>query len=185
MPYLPYIIIGAIVLILVIYVISTYNKLVSERLKVDNQWSQINIVLKQRADLIPNVVNTVSGYAGHEKEIFTKISDARTRSISAKNPEDGIKAAGDLSAAIGRLFAVAEAYPDLKANENFMDLQRQLSGIEKRIADFRQFYNDTVMRYNQNIVTFPSVIIASMFKFTERPFFEVSEADTKNPEVKF
>lgn len=182
---MPYIIAGGIVLIIIIYIISTYNKLVSERLKVDNQWSQINIVLKQRADLIPNVVNTVSGYASHEKEIFIKISEARNRSISASNPEEGIKAAGELSNAIGRLFAVAEAYPELKANENFMDLQRQLSGLEKKIADFRQFYNDTVMRYNKNIVTFPPNIIASMFKFTERPFFEVSEQDTKNPEVKF
>ena len=144
---MPYIIIGAVVLLIVLYVISTYNKLVNERLKVDNQWSQINIVLKQRTDLIPNVVNTVSGYASHEKEIFNNLSEARARSMSAKTPADEMKAAGEMSAALGRLFAVAEAYPDLKANVNFLELQKQLSSIEKKIADFRQFYNDTFMRF--------------------------------------
>ncbi|HBL84164.1 MAG: hypothetical protein A2Y17_12935 [Clostridiales bacterium GWF2_38_85] len=182
---MPYIIAGGIIVLIILYVISTYNRLVNERLKVGNQWSQVNIILKQRTDLIPNIVNTVSGYASHEKEIFNNLSEARARSMSAKTPADEMKAAGEMSAALGRLFAVAEAYPDLKANVNFLELQHQLTSIEKKIADFRQFYNDIVMRYNKLIITIPSNIIASMFKFEQKPFFQITEAEAKVPEVKF
>ena len=167
------------------YVISTYNKLVSERLKVDNQWSQIDIVLKQRNDTIPNLVKIVQSYAAHEKELLENVTEARNRYIRAENTEQSVHAASELSDAMGRLFAVAESYPDLKSNANFMDLQNRYYAMENKIADFRQFFNDTVMRYNRLILTFPSSLIAGMFHFEQRSFFQVDEADRKNPEIQF
>ena len=167
------------------YAVSTYNKLVSERLKVDNQWSQIDIVLKQRNDTIPNLVKIVEGYATHEKELLEHVTEARNRYVGAETPEQSVHAASELSTALGRLFAVAENYPDLKANANFMDLQNRYYGMESKIADFRQFFNDTVMRYNRLILTFPSSVIAGMFHFEQRSFFQVEETDKQAPTIQF
>lgn len=171
--------------IVMVWVMSTYNKLVSERLKVQTQWSQIDVVLKQRADLIPNLVETVKGYASHEKEMLQAVTDARSRYIGSQNQDAQIQASNALSGALGKLMAVAEAYPELKANQNFLDLQRQMGGLENKIADFRQFYNDMVMRYNRLLVTIPSNIIASMFKFREAYFYKVEEAEKTMPKIKF
>lgn len=183
---MPYVLIPvALVIILIIWVIVSYNNLVREQLKVDNQWSQINVQLKMRADVIPNLVETVSGYASHEKSLLNEVTQARTRFMSAGTPAETMKASGELSQTLGRLLAVSEAYPDLKANANFLNLQQQISEIEKRIADFRQFYNDTVMRYNRLIKTFPSNIVAGLFKFQEKTFLEVDSQDQVRPTVKF
>ena len=178
-------ILAVVVLIIVFYVISAYNRLVSEQLKVDNQWSQIDIVMKQRNDTLPNLMNVVSGYATHEKELFEEVSNARMRYTNASDTDESVQAASELSGCISRLFAIAENYPELKANANFMDLQNKISSLEEKIADFRQFYNDTVMRYNRLILMFPSNMIARMLGFKERKFFEVDESDKKIPEVKF
>ena len=178
-------ILAVVVLIIVFYVISAYNRLVSEQLKVDNQWSQIDIVLKQRSESIPNLVNIVKGYASHEKELLNAVTQARSRFDAAANAEEAVQAAESLNQAMGRLFAVAENYPDLKANTNFMELQQKYFGVEEKIADFRQFYNDTVMRYNRLILTFPSNIIANLFHFKERSFFKVDEGSRENVEISF
>lgn len=175
----------AIVVILIVWVIASYNSLVKEQLKVDNQWSQISVQLKLRADVIPNLVETVKGYATHEREALNDVTQARTRYLSARTPMETMNASGELSYTLGRLMAVSEAYPDLKANANFLNLQQQIGEIEQRIADFRQFYNDTVMRYNQRIRTIPSNLVASLFHFAQRDFFEATEADTTRPDVKF
>ena len=175
----------ALVVFVGLYVVSTYNRLVSEQLKVDNQWSQIDIVLKQRADTIPSLVEIVKGYASHEKQLLEEVSQARTGFMEADTPERSVQAAGMLSSSLGRLFAVAENYPELKANENFMELQRRYDAMENKIADFRQFYNDTVMRYNQQVLTFPASLIARMFHFEQRAFFQVDEKDKQAPVVKF
>ena len=179
------IILVVIVAAVLLYVMSAYNRLVSERLKVDNQWSQIDIVLKQRSESIPNLVNIVKGYAGHEKELLNAVTQARSRLESAANTEESIRAASDLDQAMGRFFAVAENYPDLKANANFMELQRKYYDVEEKIADFRQFYNDTVMRYNRLIQIFPSNIIAGLFHFEERSFFTVDETSKENVNISF
>ena len=179
------VIVLVLILALVLYGISAYNKLAQERLKVDNQWSQIDIVLKQRSDTIPNLVQVVSAYAAHEKELLERISEARSRYMSAKSPDASVRAAADLSDGLSRLMAVAENYPELKSNANFMDLQKRLADLENKIADFRQFYNDTVMRYNRLIVTVPSSLIAKMFGFTQREFFRVEEAEKAAPEIRF
>ncbi|AKN29712.1 membrane protein [Clostridium carboxidivorans P7] len=178
-------IIALVILIPIIWGVSAYNKLIKDRLKVDNQWSQIDVQLKMRSDLIPNLVETVSGYAQHEKETLGEVTNARVRYLSAENPGDIMKASEEMSKTLSRLMAVAEAYPDLKANTNFLELQRELSTIEKRIADYRQFYNDTVLRYNQEISTVPSNIIAKLFNFHEKEFLEVTDEDKVRPNVKF
>lgn len=179
-----YALLGVLAL-LIVWVIAAYNKLVGERLKVQTQWSQIDVVLKQRSDLIPNLVETVKGYMAHEKETLQAVTDARTKYMGSANRSSEIQSSNELSGALGRLFAVAEAYPDLKANESFLDLQNQISKIESKIADFRQFYNDTVMRYNRQVITFPSLIIAKLFNFEEAVFFKVEDEDKVNPEISF
>ena len=177
--------IAALVVILVLWGIVSYNNLVKEHLKVENQWSQVDIVLKQRAEVIPNLVETVKGYAAHEKEALQAVTEARNRYLSAGAATGKIDASGDLSGALSRLMAVAEAYPELKANGGFVDLQRQIGELETKIADFRQFYNDTVMRYNRLVVTVPSSLIARLFHFEKEPFFMVEEADKTVPDVQF
>ena len=174
-----------ILLALVIYVISAYNKLVQERLKVDNQWSQIDIVLKQRSDTVPNLVRVVSGYASHEKELLESVTQARARYLSAKDTNTSVRAAADLSDGLSRIMAVAENYPDLRSNTNFLDLQKRLADLEGKIADFRQFYNDTVMRYNRLTAVFPSNLIAGIFGFAPREFFRADDASKAAPEVRF
>ena len=178
-------IILAIMAVLVIYVISTYNNLVILRNRVKDQWSQIEVQLKRRADLIPNLVETVKGYASHEKETLDAVVSARNKAVSATTPEAEMEANGELSQALGRLFAITEAYPDLKANTNFMDLQTQLKETEDKISYSRQFYNDTVLKYQNKIEQFPSNIVAGIFGFKPFKFFEAEEQDKKVPEVKF
>lgn len=168
-----------------LYIVSTYNRLVSERLKVDNQWSQIDVVLKQRADTIPSLVEIVKGYVAHEKELLEEVTRARAGYVNAATPEQSVRAAGELNRAMGRLFAVAEGYPELKANTAFIDLQNRYAAMENKIADFRQFFNDMVMRYNQQVLTFPSSLIANLFHFEQRSFFRVDENDRQVPTIKF
>lgn len=175
----------ALLVCLGLYIVSTYNKLVSERLKVDNQWSQIDVVLKQRADTIPSLVEIVKGYAAHEKDLLEEVTRARAGYVNAATPEQSVLAAGELNRAMGRLFAVAEEYPELKANTAFIDLQQRYAAMENKIADFRQFFNDTVMRYNQQVLTFPSSLIAGLFHFEQRSFFRVDEDDRQAPVIKF
>lgn len=178
------IIIGIIVLIL-IYFVSTHNALVRLRNMVDDQWSQIDVLLKRRSDLIPNLVETVKGYAKHEKETLDAVITARNKAVSAQGIDDEMKANGELTGALNKLFALAESYPDLKANTNFMDLQNNLKDTEDKISYARQFYNDAVLKYKNKIEMFPSSIVAGMFHFEPKPFFEATEAERENVKVKF
>lgn len=179
------IIILIIVVILVIYVVYLYNSLVTLRNRVKNAWSQIDVQLKRRTDLIPNLVETVKGYATHEKTVFENVTKARSSLMNAKTVQENAEANNQLTNTLKSLFAVAENYPDLKASENFRELQRQLTETEDKIAYSRQFYNDTVLMYNNKVQMFPSNLMASMFKFIEAEFFEVVEAEKAVPEVKF
>ena len=179
-----WIILGVVVLLLLIFA-GTYNRLVALRNRIDNAWSQIGVQLRRRYDLIPNLVNTVKGYAAHEKEIFEKVAEARNAAISAKTVPDQAQAENQITGALRQLFAVVENYPDLKANQNFLALQEELTAIEGRIAFARQFYNDTVLSYNNKVQQFPSRIIAGMFNFTTREFFQVEEAATGPVNVQF
>lgn len=178
-------IIVAILLILLFYVVGTYNSLVSLRNKVKDGWSQIDVVLKNRNDLIPNIVETVKGYAKHESETLNSVIEARNKAVSASNNEEEMKAAGEVTKALGKLFALAESYPELKANTNFMDLQNKLNDIEEKIRFARQFYNDTVLTYKNKLEMFPSNIVANMFGFKPEAFFEATEEERKNVQVKF
>ena len=178
------IIIGVVVLI-ALYFMSTYNGLVKLRNMVKDQWSQIDVLLKRRADLIPNLVETVKGYTKHEKETLEAVINARNKAVSAQTTEEEMKANGELSGALSRLFALAESYPDLKANANFMDLQNNLKETEDKISYARQFYNDAVLKYKNKLEVFPSNIVAGMFGFKPEPFFEATEQEKENPQVKF
>ena len=178
-------IVGGIVLLILLFIGTTYNSLVSLRNKVKDQWAQIDVLLKRRTDLIPNLVETVKGYAKHESETLENVIAARNKVVDAKTTEEEIKADGELSRALGRLMAIAEAYPDLKANTNFLDLQANLKDTEDKIQYARQFYNDAVLIYKNKLEMFPSNIIASMFRFKQEAFFEASEADKEVPKVQF
>lgn len=179
------IIVLVIVVLLILWVFATYNSLVSLRNRVKDAWSQIDVQLKRRFDLIPNLVETIKGYTKHESETLENVVKARNTYLSATLPEDQMKADGELTKAISKLFALAESYPDLKANTNFTDLQGQLNETENKIAMSRQFYNDIVMQYNNKVEMVPSNIIASIFKFQKQPFFEAQEAERENVKVKF
>ena len=179
------IIILIIVIILLIYIVYIYNSLVTLRNRVKNAWSQIDVQLKRRTDLIPNLVETVKGYATHEKTVFENVTKARSSLMNAKTVQENAEANNQLTNTLKSLFAVAENYPELKASENFRELQRQLTETEDKIAYSRQFYNDTVLMYNNKVQMFPSNLMASMFKFTEAEFFEIAEAEKEVPEVKF
>ena len=174
-----------IVVLLALYVMSTYNGLVSARNKVRDQFSQIDVQLKKRSDLIPNLVETVKGYAKHEEGTLEKVIQARNTYLTADSMDDKVKASSEMTKAVSKLFALAESYPELKANENFLDLQNQLKEIEDKISYARQFYNDSVLMYNNKIEMFPSNVVASMFHFTKESFFEATEEEKKNVEVKF
>jgi len=178
------IIIGVIVL-LGAFFIGTYNGLIQKRNRVKNAWSQIDVQLKRRFDLIPNIVETVKGYAAHEKTTFENVANARTKYQSANDPAAAIDANNQMTAALGKLFAIAEAYPALKASQNFLDLQGQLSEIEEKISYSRMFYNDTVLLYNNAIQVFPANIVAGMFRFIEATFFQVEESAKEAPKVSF
>ena len=180
-----WIILGLVVLI-GIYLVALYNRLVQKRNRVDNSWAQIEVQLKRRRDLIPNLVETVKGYAAHERGTFEAVSQARAAAAGAQGPAQTAAAEGFLTQALGKLFAVAEAYPDLKANTNFLDLQAQLKDTEDKIAISRQVYNDTVLTFNNAIQVFPAVLIASSFGFAKREFYEIDDAaDRAVPTVSF
>lgn len=178
-------IILVVVVIILLYIGLTYNSLVGFKNRVKDQWSQIDVLLKRRADLIPNLVETVKGYAKHERETLDAVIQARNSAVSATNPHDEIKANGELTQALSKLMMLAESYPDLKANTNFMDLQNQLADTENKIASSRQLYNDAVMSYKNKLEMFPSNIIAGMFNFKPAEFFEATEKEKENPKVKF
>ena len=188
--------VGLIVLIIVIVLVvglvlwgmGAYNALVALRNRVGNGWAQIDVQLKQRADLIPNLVETVKGYAAHESQVFTQVTQARASALQAAQSGDvaqRIQAENQLSRAIMNLQAVAEAYPQLQANQNFLDLQAQLKALEEKIAYARQFYNDVVQKYNTKIEVVPTNIIAGLFHFEQATYFQVDEADRQAPQVKF
>jgi LemA protein len=164
-----------IVIVLLLYAILAFNALVRHRNRAENAWSGIDVQLRRRYDLIPNLIETVKGYAAHERELFEEVTEARTRAIAAGTVGDQAQAENDVTRSLGRLLAVAEAYPQLRANENFLALQEELTATESKIAFARQFYNDQVMRYNTMIEQFPSLIIARMGRFRQREFFEAEE----------
>ena len=172
--------------LIVIFVIGIYNRLVTLRNRCDNSWAQVDVQLRRRYDLIPNLVETVKGYAKHEREVFQKVTEARSQAINAGTVKDQGAAENMLTGALKSLFAVVENYPDLKANQNFLMLQEELAGTEGKIAYARQFYNDNVMQFNLKQQVFPSNIIASMFNFKEKEYFEIEEPEARAPvEVKF
>jgi LemA protein len=175
----------AIVVVLALYVMITYNGLVSLRNNIENAWAQIDVQLKRRYDLIPNLVETVKGYAAHERETLEAVIQARNMAMSASGPHDQAEAENMITGALKSVFALSEAYPDLKANTNFLNLQEELSGTEGRIAYARQYYNDSVVRYNTKIQTFPANTIASQFKFTEREYFEADDDARRTVDVDF
>ena len=179
-----YIVIGLLVII-ILWVISTYNSLIKLRNRKDDQWSQIEVQLKRRTDLIPNVVETVKGYAAHEKSTLEDVIKARNTYVTAQTPEDEMKAAGEMTQALNKLFALSESYPELKANANFLSLQEDLKDTENKISIARQFFNDTVLTYNNKVEMFPSSFIANIFKFKKAAFFEATEQDREVPQVKF
>jgi len=179
------IIVGAAVLLFAAWAIVTYNGLIVLRNRIENAWSQMDVQLRRRYDLIPNLVETVKGYAAHERETFDSVTKARAAAASAQSVTDQAQAQNQITAALKTLFAVAENYPELKANENFMMLQEELSGTESKIAYSRQFYNDTVMVYNTRTQTFPTSVIAGMAGFRERPYFEMEELAREPVKVSF
>ena len=180
-----WIVILVVVALIVLGLIVLYNRFVRLRNRVDNAWAQIEVQLKRRWDLIPNLVETVRGYAEHERGTFEAVTQARARAQGAQGPAETAAAEGILSQALGRLFAVAEAYPELQADENFRQLQTELGETENRIAISRQVYNDTVLTYNNAIQTFPGVVLSGPFGFAKREFFETDEAERGAPQVDF
>ena len=178
-------VIGIVVLLIVGWFISVYNTLVKLRNRVQNSWAQIDVQLKRRFDLIPNLVETVKGYAAHEKDVLEKVTQARSMVQSAQSLEQRQQAENMLTDTLRSLFAVAEAYPQLQANQNFMELQRELSDLEAKIAFARQFFNDTTMNYNTEIQSFPNNILAGMFNFQAMPYFQVDEVQRQAVQVKF
>ena len=178
-----------LVVVLVIYLIATYNSLIRLNERVKEAWSGITVILKLRGDLIPNLVNTVKGYAKHEKETFEEVTKARTAVLSAKSVDETVAAEKSLQGALSKVFAIAEAYPELKANQNFLQLQNELADIENKLAAVRRFFNSTTRELNNAVQTFPSNIFAGMFGFKKEQMFEIpteqrAELD-KAPEVKF
>ena len=178
-----------VVALIGIFIWATYNSLVTLRIRVDEAWSDINVQLKRRLDLIPNLVETVKGYAKHEQGVFQEVTEARAQVINANGGKDTAAAENQFEGALKSLFAVAEAYPDLKANENFKELQAELVDTEDKIQASRRFYNSGVTSLNTKIQTFPHNIVAGMFKFTNRDFFDVDESEraaaNKPVDVKF
>jgi LemA protein len=174
-----------VIAVIVLTLILLYNRLVVLRNRIKNAWSQIDVQLKRRYDLIPNLIETVKAYAKHEKSVFENVSKARSALMNAKSLAEKAKANDQLTSALKSLFAVAEAYPTLRASENFMQLQEELSGTESKIAYSRQFYNDTVMMFNNAILKFPNNIFAGIFGFKEQEFFKTEEKEKEPVKVKF
>ena len=179
------IVIAVIVVLIIIYVVSAYNSLIGKRNTVDEAFSTMDVYLKKRYDLVPNFVETVKGYAKHENNTLKEVIEARNKLNSATGINEEIDANNQLTGALNRLFALSEAYPDLKANENFISLQNDLKDTEDKISYARQFYNDTVLSYNNLVEMFPSNIVANMFKFTKYEFFKIDEKEKESPKVKF
>ena len=181
--------IGLILLIIlaavIIWIIGTYNGLITLKNRVDEAWSDIDVQLKRRYDLIPNLINTVKGYATHEKEVFEKVTEARTRAMNAGSTNEKAEAENMLSGTLKTLFAVSENYPDLKANQNFLELQRELTDTEDKIQAARRFYNGNARDFNIKIEVFPNNMIAGMLHFTKREFFEAGEGERENVKVEF
>lgn len=178
-------IIIAVIAVLVLWVIMVFNRLIVLRTRVEEAWADIEVQLKRRYNLIPNLVNTVKGYAGHEKEVFEKVTQARSAAMGATGMADKAQAENMLSQTLKSLFAVAEAYPQLKANENFLGLQKELTDTEDKIQYSRRFYNTNVRDFNIKIQTVPSNIIANMFGFKKKDMFEAEEAAREVPKVQF
>jgi LemA protein len=174
-----------VVALLVVWLIAMYNGLVRSRNRVDEAWSDIDVQLKRRYDLVPNLVNTVKGYATHERELLERVTEARTRAMGAGTAHDKAEAENMLSGTLKSLFAVAENYPDLKANQNFLELQRELTDTEDKIQAARRFYNGNVMDFNTKIQVFPTNVFAGMFSFTKREFFEANGAEREPVKVEF
>src|SRR5437870_6742661 len=175
-----WIVLGLIALVL-LYGVLTYNRLVRLRVRTENAWSQIDVQLRRRYDLIPNLVEAVKGYAAHEREVFEEVTKARAQAEAASGVKDQAQAENQLTAGIRRLIAVAENYPQLKASENFLALQEELTGTESKIAFARQFYNDQVTILNNLVQSFPSNIVAGIFSFHAREFFEIEETAARGP----
>jgi len=183
---LPLIIVGVILGLLIIFVIAIYNALIRLRNQVDNAWSQIDVQLKRRHDLIPNLVETAKGYMKHERGTFEAITEARSQAMGAKSVSEASKAEGALGEALSKFMLVVENYPDLKANQNFLAVQEELTSTENKISFARQSYNDQVLFFNNKIQMFPSNIIANMFRFGKRDFFEIEvAAEREVPKVSF
>ncbi len=180
--------VGIVVLVLV-FVVGLYNKLVVLRKRSEEAWSDINVQLKRRYDLIPNLIETVKGFASHEKEVFTKVTEARAKAMSAQDPKEKADAENMLSSTLKSLFAVSESYPDIKSSKNFLELQRELRDTEDKILSSRRFYNSVVRDYNIAITKFPALLIANSLGFEKKDFFELDEKELeavkKAPEVKF
>lgn len=179
------IVIIVVVVLLIVFIASVYNSLVQLRNRVKDQWSQIDVQLKRRFDLIPNLVETVKGYTKHESETLEGVVKARNSYVTAETPEQAMKADGELTQAISKLFALTESYPDLKANTNFMQMQEELQQTENKIASARQFYNDTVLQYNNKVQMVPSNIVAGIFNFKAEAFFEAADSERENVKVQF
>ena len=180
------IVLAVVVVVVLVVSVLIYNGLVRRRNQVDNAWSQIDVQLKRRYDLIPNLVETVKGYARHERGTLEAVTEARARAINAQGPADQATAENALTGALKSLFAVAEAYPDLKANQNFLSLHEELTSTEDRVAYARQFYNDSVLSYNNKLQTFPRNVVAGMFNFVAAALLEITEpAKREAPKVSF
>lgn len=182
---MPTIVLGGLLFLVLIYILALYNGLITLRVRIKEAWSGIEVQLKRRSSLIPNLIETVKGYAKHEKSVFENVTKARSAMLSAKNPRQAAAAENMLTGALKTLFAVAEDYPDLKASDNFKELQEELSDTETKIAASRQFYNSNVMDYNTKIQVFPSMLIARLFNFQKEDFFEADEAAKEEIKVKF
>ncbi len=183
--WIPLAVIGGIALVLILFSVTRYNSLVNRSADVDSAWAQIENVLQRRADLIPNLVETVKGYASHEKEVISSVAEARAKLAGARGPEQAAAADSQLNSALSRLLVVVENYPQLKANENFTRLQDELAGSENRIATERRRYNEVVRDFNASVKRFPSNLFAGMFGFGAREYFEAAEGAEKVPQVKF
>ena len=179
------IIVVGVLLILVFYAIGVYNNLINARNKAKDQFSQIDVQLKRRSDMIPNLVETVKGYAKHEENTFKEVIEARNKMNTAGNINEELEASNAITGALNKLFALSEAYPELKSNENFLSLQKDLKETEDKLSYARQFYNDSVLMYNNTREKFPSNIVANIFGFKEINFFKASEKEKEVPNVKF
>jgi LemA protein len=174
-----------VVVVIFLYLMLAYNRFIVLKNRIDNAWAQIDVQLKRRYDLIPNLIETVKGYAKHEKTVFTEVTAARTALMNATTLPEKAKANNQLNETLKSLFAVAENYPKLEANQNFMMLQEELSGTESKIAYARQAYNDSVLSYNNGIQVFPGNVVAGTFGFKQKEFFKTEEAEKENIKVKF